>query len=97
MAQEVQFLSPNQQPGANPTPREVVEQKKSVSQQVFPNVQHWFNEQGFLKTVTTTPLAAPKTLADGLVIYVDSLGSPTTKRLYMYSPDASAWFYVALT
>lgn len=95
--EKLQFLEPNRAEPRKPTPLEEVQKAKAVIQQPFPGVQHWFNLQGFMRTTTTTPTAAPKTLADALVIYVDSLSSPTTKRLYIYSVEADSWFYVALT
>lgn len=79
------------------TPREQLERNRQFSRQPFPGIQHWFNLQGFIKTVTTAPTVAPKTISDQVVIYVDDLASPTTKRLYIYSREAAAWFYVALT
>lgn len=93
----LQFNAPGKAATKKPTPLEQVQQKSQEADQVFPRQLHWFNMRGFIKIVTAIPSAAPKSLADSVVIYLDSLSSPTTKRLYMYSPDASSWFYVALT
>lgn len=78
-------------------PREQLVKNKERSLQTFPGVQHWLNLQGFIKTTTTVPTIAPKTIADQLVIYIDDLASPSTKRLYIYSIEAGIWNYVALT
>jgi len=79
------------------TPREIVERRKEKGLQAFPGTQHWIDLQGSIRTVTTTPTLAPKSISDSLLIYVDSLTSPTTKRLYIYSREADTWLYVALT
>lgn len=79
------------------TPRDVIEKKKNDAAQPFPGVQHWFNLQGFIKTTTTIPTLAPKSISDQLVIYIDDLATPTDKRLYVYSREANIWNYVTLT
>lgn len=79
------------------TPREAIEQKKQEALQAFPGVQHWFNLQGFIKTTTTIPTLAPKSLSDQIVIYIDDLTTPTDKRLYIFSREANIWNYVTLT
>lgn len=60
---------------------------------------HLFNLVGTLKTVTTAPTSTtvPKGTADSILLYVDSLSSPTVMRIYAYSAGASKWGYVALT
>lgn len=93
MAQNEQ-LQPPQRPL---TPLEVVQAKKQRSDQLFPEVQHWQNLQGFLKTVTVIPTLAPKSLADAVIIYIDDLATPTDKRLYLYSREAAIWSYITLT
>lgn len=79
------------------TPRDEIEARKKNFNQAFPGRQHWFNLEGFIRTVTATPTDAPKTIADQLVIYIDDLATPTTKRLYIYSVEAGIWNYVTLT
>ena len=84
----------------------MIKQKKQNSRieqpftppQAIPNsLLHWFNILGELKHTTTTPSGRPKTFADGAVIYLNSVSSPTTKRLYLYCRATNSWYYVALT
>lgn len=49
-------------------------------------------------TVAPTSTKIPKKYGEQFVLYVDSLTSPTVKRLYVYIPGkVKAWCYVALT
>lgn len=93
MAFEDQNLQPP--PAPRLSPREEIERK--TLQVPYPGVQHWLNLVGNLKVVTTIPTKAPKKFSDGMLIYLDSVASPTTKRLYIYALEADAWYYVALT
>ena len=52
---------------------------------------------GFVKTVTTIPAYTPKKFDQAIRIYMDSVSSPTTKRLYIYSFEARIWNYLTLT
>ena len=52
---------------------------------------------GFVKTVTTIPVYTPKKFDQAIKIYMDSIPSPTTKRLYIYSFEAKIWNYLTLT
>ena len=52
---------------------------------------------GSIKTTTTIPTYTPAKYEQQVVIYVDSVSSPTVQRLYIYSRDVKAWMYVALT
>ena len=52
---------------------------------------------GFVKTVTTIPAYTPKRFDQAIRIYMDSITSPTTKRLYIYSFEAKIWNYLTLT
>jgi hypothetical protein len=79
------------------TPRQKVEENKSQSNKPFPGILHWLNIQGFIKTTTTIPTIAPKSLSDQIVLYIDNLTTPTSKRLYIYSREADIWSYVTLT
>jgi hypothetical protein len=64
---------------------------------VIPEEKHVLNIEGGLTTVTAVPTTAPKKYSDNIVIYLDSLSSPTTKRLYVYSREGNLWNYVGLT
>lgn len=55
------------------------------------------NIKGYIKTVTTIPAYTPKTFNQAVKIYMDSITSPTTKRLYIYSFEAKIWNYITLT
>lgn len=56
-----------------------------------------FDIQGTIRTVTATPTTTPTKINDQILIYMDSVTSPTDKRLYIYSPEAGIWSYVVLT
>ena len=85
------------QPTRPLTPREDIEARKKNMNQEFPGRQHWFNLEGFIKTTTTVPTIAPKTIKDQIVIYIDNLATPVVKRLYIYSVEGALWNYMALT
>ena len=55
------------------------------------------NILGYIKTVTTIPTYTPKDINQAIRIYMDSITSPTTKRLYIYSFEAKIWNYLTLT
>lgn len=55
------------------------------------------NILGYVKTVTIIPVYTPKTFEQSRKIYMDSISSPTTKRLYIYSFEAKIWNYITLT
>jgi len=83
---------------------DVVDIKKKVNRNeregrgaVLPNDRDILNILGGLSTVTVIPTTAPKKYADSIVIYLDSLTSPTTKRLYVFSREGNLWNYVTLT
>jgi len=87
----------NQQPNI-PNPRMDIEGGGIKNkQEAIPNKNSIFNLQDFLKTYTSVPTAAPKKFADSVVIYTDSLSSPTVRRLYIYSRELNDWLYVALS
>ena len=65
--------------------------KKNESTVIFENIS------GYIKTVTTIPAYSPKNINQGVRIYMDSISSPTTKRLYIYSFEAKIWNYLTLT
>ena len=50
-----------------------------------------------IKTVTTIPAYTPKEFHQSIKIYMDSISSPTVKRLYIYSFEAKIWNYLTLT
>lgn len=52
---------------------------------------------GYVKTVTSIPTYTPKNINQAVRIYMDSITSPTTKRLYIYSFEAKIWNYITLT
>lgn len=52
---------------------------------------------GFIRTVNAIPTYAPRRVEEQIIIYIDDYATPTTKRLYIYSPEAQIWNYVALT
>lgn len=58
---------------------------------------NFFDVQGVVRTVTSAPTTAPNKVSDQVVLYIDNIASPTTKRLYIYSTNAKIWSYVALT
>jgi len=81
-----------------PNPRMDIEKKGIRNmQETIPHKNSILNLQDFLQTVTTTPTAAPKKFHDSVVIYTDSLSSPTVRRLYIYSRELGDWLYVALS
>lgn len=51
---------------------------------------------GNFRTTTTVPTDVPKTVADQVRIYVDSLTSPTIWRLYWYDIKSNVWKYSSL-
>jgi len=55
------------------------------------------NLEDFIETVTSIPTEAPKNYYQSIKIYTDSLSSPTTRRLYIYSVELDDWLYVALS
>lgn len=59
--------------------------------------QHILNLEGFIQTVTSIPTEPPQTFYDSVKIYTDSISSPTTRRLYIYSVELGDWLYVALS
>lgn len=65
--------------------------------EVLPKEKNILNLEGGLSTVTATPTTAPKKYSDSIVIYLDSLTSPTVKRLYVFSREGNLWSYVTLT
>jgi len=78
----------------NPTQRpKAVE----TSTETIPNRNDFLNLLGNLKVQTSIPSGQPKTFADSMVIYLDSVTSPTTKRLYVFSRDNATWYYMTLT
>ncbi len=50
-----------------------------------------------LKVVTAVPTSSPKKFYDTIVLYVDSVASPTVFRVYFYNEKTKAWKYAALT
>lgn len=50
-----------------------------------------------VKTVTTIPTYIPKILSQQVVVYVDSITTPTVKRLYIYADRVGVWYYITLT
>lgn len=68
-----------------------------TSTKTVPNQEHFLNLLGNLKVQTGIPSGQPKTFADSMLIYVDSISSPTTKRLYVFSRETDAWYYITLT
>jgi len=52
---------------------------------------------GYIETVTSVPTGTPSNVWRQMKFYVDSLSSPSTKRLYIYSNKLNSWSYVALT
>lgn len=55
------------------------------------------NLEGFIETVTSIPTEPPKNFYQSIKIYTDSISSPTTRRLYIYSVALDDWLYVALS
>lgn len=64
---------------------------------LYPFLKHWQNLLGNLVTTTNTPTRAPRKMSESMKIYVNSIATPTVKRLYVYSKECDTWFYVALT
>jgi hypothetical protein len=52
---------------------------------------------GLIETVTTVPTHSPKTFYEQFKIYYDDTGTPTDRKLYIYSNKAQEWSYIALT
>lgn len=53
--------------------------------------------QGMLDIVTVAPTGSPRNFSNQIVLYTDSLTSPTVYRLYVFIPNLNTWHYVALT
>ena len=68
------------------------EEKNNTEKSVFIE-----NIMSNIKTVTTIPAYTPKEFHQSIKIYMDSVSSPTTKRLYIYSFEARIWNYLTLT
>lgn len=77
------------------SPRHQMDQRKSGSDPL-PSERNWLNLSGTLKTTTTIPTQAPKSMSDSVVIYIDDLTTPVVKRLYVYSREAGIWNYITL-
>ena len=67
------------------------------SEKKLENTVFFENVIGYIKTVTTIPTYTPKNINQAIRIYMDSVSSPTTKRLYIYSFEAKIWNYITLT
>jgi hypothetical protein len=57
----------------------------------------FFEIFGMIETVTTVPTKTPTKLNQQIKIYVDSITTPSDKRLYIYSNKTHTWMYCALT
>lgn len=62
----------------------------------------WLSDlQGYIKTIAVNPIGeptfTPKSFDQSIRIVVDSLSSPTSRRLYIYSFELGDWLYVALS
>lgn len=82
-----QFAPINQQmpvPQAQPARREAA---------LFPDRQHFANLQGYIETVSAVPTATPRTMAQGMKMYVNG----ATLRLYIYDFTNGVWRYATLT
>jgi len=53
--------------------------------------------KGYVKTITSAPTYTPKNFEQAIKLYMDSLTTPTVKRLYIYSFEAGIWSYISLT
>lgn len=51
---------------------------------------------GFIQIVTTVPTHTPKKFIEQLLIYTDSITSPTDTRLYIYSFKGNVWNFIQL-
>lgn len=60
---------------------------------LFPQENHIFDLDGFLRTLTEEPTHTPKKFSDQLVI-VTTGGS---SALYIYDTSSTSWMYTALT
>lgn len=79
-------------------PRAEILQKGGMAAKPLPNKPFSIlNLEDFIETVTTAPTEPPKTFYDSVKIYTDSISSPTTRRLYIYSRELADWLYVALS
>ena len=73
-------------------------QNKIPQSSPIPTTNVWlYVLQGYIKTVATIPAYTPKTFEQAVKIYMDSLATPTVKRLYLYSFEAKIWNYITLT
>lgn len=68
-----------------------------TSTKTIPNEENFLNLLGNLKVQTSIPSSQPKTFADSMLIYVDSVTSPSTKRLYVFARETGDWYYMTLT
>jgi hypothetical protein len=76
---------------------EVQKKKQGAGNELLPGLRDWLNILGTLKTTTNIPSRAPRTMSDSVVIYVNSVTSPSVKKLYVYSRECDVWFSVNLT
>lgn len=56
-----------------------------------------FDIFGMIETVTVVPTKTPTRFSQQVKIYVDSITTPTDKRLYIYSNKTHTWLYSTLT
>lgn len=68
-----------------------------VQTPTIPQPDSLINITGVFETTDTAPTAAPRTLYESIKIVVDSISSPTTRELYIYSKELSAWLKVTLS
>jgi len=72
--------------------------KKIKMPSMIPDDYHIENLLGRFQVTTTVPDGVPKEFSQQMVLYVDSISSPTVYRLYFYFPSkVNSWHYVALT
>lgn len=59
------------------------------------------NIEGYIKTTIIDPVVAPtytpKNLSQQFEIRMNTVVTPTTKRLYIYSAETKIWSYITLT
>lgn len=52
---------------------------------------------GQIEVVTAAPSGTPKDFYGSVKLYVDSITTPTVRRIYFYNNRTASWNYAALT
>lgn len=76
-------------------PAQTIDPNNLGLQDTFANPVDMFQVKGFIETVTTIPTHVPNKFEQQIKLYVDSITSPTTQILYVYSNKTNTWLSFA--